>query len=284
MKHLSFIIGCLFLISLTPIAHAQTLDTIGIDACKVQYQDAMHREWTQFRSVLYGTDAAEDANIGTVQYDETGQAWIKTQQDLWKTLGSQAGRIRTNASMDTENFPQRRRGLFFQKKELTSNITPAIAEATRAFHCRLRAVCEVLTVSQGENVTLPITVQPAGCTCFTTFTEGVNPEELTADGCIALSYEHFPSCSFENTSAIIDAQDAETACTSDIQEIFSHETDLLQLSTAYDASYRMLLQFGGVFESFLLNTRVTLFSPLTQILSLLERFATIPCFQAECSE
>src|SRR3989344_1813909 len=224
-------------------------------ACLNDIYQAFGRETRIYRSVLFGLKKAGDAPLGTVRFSREGDAWMKTAPNAWRSLAKGfEGTSWSDLLMDQQNERDVlakdpfRRGLFEKKQMLTSEIIPELTQGIRALQCRLRAQCEVARLSQSKTAGATIRVQP--------------------DGCLEFTYNTFAGCRFEfdptkNTSggSAPDAALIERQCLKASTDLLAREMDLLKLVVAYDAGYRSLLQFAGVFEHFLVELRFPLLNP-----------------------
>ena len=81
-----------------------------------------------------------------------------------------------------------------------------------------------------------------------------------------------------------DAHIAETYCYNAAEEILEHEREMLKLLVEYDAAYRSVLQFAGIFDEFLQEYRWTLIGHIRQAASMIGWLDNIPCFLSSCDE
>ena len=243
---------------LVPIAAAQNVDT---PECVQETYDALAHEKRLYRSVLFGQKSADALPNGSVEFDREGNAWIKKNTDQWRTLAQGfTNTIWTDTQVTQQTDVPTRRGIFEIRKSPTSDLIPMITQAFRAYQCRLRAVCAAAEKSQTADPTdTTIQVQP--------------------DGCIELDEPVLRDCK-DNTQETVGANTCEKVITS----MFNQEEQMLILLTAYDASYRTLMQFEGVFEGFLSDFRFPLINPLWQTVRALGGFAHMPCFLSQCDE
>lgn len=283
MRHIHTITtGILLTIYLSIIALPTTSfaqeKSASIAACLNDIYQGFGRETRIERSILFGLKRAEDSPLGTVRFSREGDAWMKTAPNTWKSLAS-GFQSTTWSDMLMDQQTEHdvlakdpfRRGLFEKKQLLTSEIIPELIQSIRAFQCRLRAQCELARLSQSKNVGTTVRVQP--------------------DGCLEFEYPPFAGCKFEPDTknlaaggAAFDAALVGRQCLKASTDLLAREMDLLKLVVAYDAGYRSLLQFAGVFEHFIMELRFSLLSPLWDAAKMIGQFNRIPCFLSQCNE
>lgn len=287
MRHARIIaIGTLLAIGMSMFAlpspsFAQEQKSASTAACLNDIYQGFGRETRIERSILFGLKKAADASLGTVRFSREGDAWMKTAANTWKSYAK--GFQSTTWSdmlMDQQveqdvllpkNESPFRRGIIEKKQLLTSEIIPELIQSIRAFQCRLRAQCEVARLSQSKKVEATVRVQP--------------------DGCLEFEYPTFIGCKFEPDiknlaagGAAFDAALIGRQCLKASTDLLAREMDLFKLVVAYDAGYRSLLQFAGVFEHFLVELRFPLLNPLWEASKMIGQFNRIPCFLAQCNE
>ena len=253
------ILGILFGLTQTH-AQAPTFDT-----CTADIYSTMANEQRIYRSVLFGLQKAEHEPIGAVRHLSDGSVWMKTQQDAWQsltnetTLDNQA--VDSFSEVDRVSGITTRRGLFEIRHASTSELIPALTQSIRALQCRLAAIC--LAVQQapkeGDSVT---TVQPSGC--------------------MQMSFPKFAGCAFTKETNLTLPTDIYARCLESADALLSREISLLEMTVAYDAGYRSLLQFAGEFENFINVLRFQLIHPLWDAASILVQLERIPCFISQC--
>lgn len=275
MKRL-FSAGLLFALLFPLPMHAIDVAT---PACIGEIYGALAKEQRMYRSVVFGAKDAEDLPVNSFLYDKDGKAWLKTEQDTWREIkndasssssegtaqpGNNGGESRDNSEMDRNKDTPTRRGLLEAKRTATSDIIPGITQSLRALECRLRAVCELSSASQPvkKDDDEKLKVQP--------------------DGCIEMELPPLHSCSTAEgiSPALIDP----SLCDDAMEAIFLQESNILSLSIAYDASYRTIAQFTGMFEGFLSDFRFPLINPLWQTVRTLGGLKNLPCFLSQCEE
>lgn len=278
MRHFSAI-GLLFLLLLPVATSAQSgIDAPTSAACLQDMYRAFGREHRLARAVVFGQPSADDAPTASVFYDATGNAWVKTDDNTWKSAVEGADASRTDDQMNDQRERdllcennddplQRscvllpRRGILETQGTPTSDVIHPLVQSIRALQCRLRAVCDVARLSPGKEEGALITVAP--------------------DGCLSMTYPVFEGCrtADENVFETIPGN-----CQQARRQLVQREMQLLTLAVSYDASYRSLAQFSGMFQEFLLQFRFPLIEPLWQAMRTLGGLRGIPCFQAECNE
>ncbi len=244
--------------ALSPVAFAQNVNT---QSCLTETYNALSHEKRVYRSVLFGQKKAEDLPLGSVQFDTRGFTWIKKATNQWRTLTpSSIGVGWGDFNMNKFNDVPPRRGLMETKKAPTSDLIPAITQAFRAYQCRLYAVCG--SALQSQNSATGTTVLP-----------------IEVPGCISLDVPVLSSCR-NNTQFTVGTN----TCLDVVNGMLNQEEQSLILLVTYDAAYRSLLQFTGVFEGFLDDFRFPLLEPLWQTVRAIGGLAHIPCFIGQCDE
>lgn len=275
-----FLSAGLLIATLLPSAvHAQLVDPPNDPSCVQDLYAAFGREHRLARAVLFGTPSAERAPITSVFYDEEGNPWVKTDDDAWKSPADDNAddtwpdarmddmRERDLLCRDNENplaascVTLPRRGIFEIKKTPTSDLIHPIVQTVRALQCRLRAVCDVASESPGKERGDTITIE--------------------IDGCLPMTYPVMEGCR-ELTSTASNTLPGN--CQAARRELVQREMQLLRLTVSYDASYRSLAQFAGMFQEFLTQFRLPLIEPIWQMVRAFGGLQGIPCFQAECNE
>lgn len=266
----------LLLALLSPLA-ASAAD-IATPACIGDIYGALAKEQRLYRSVVFGAKDAQYLPINSFLYDKEGKAWLKTETDTWREIrqdsaasssqggtqaGGNGGGSRDNGEMDKNKDTPTRRGLLEAKRTGTSDLIPPITQSLRALECRLRAVCEISSASlSAKKDEEKLKVQP--------------------EGCIEIELPVLRSCSVTDgvSPSLVDP----SLCDKAVKEIFLQESNILSLSIAYDASYRTVAQFAGMFEGFLSDFRFPLINPLWQTVRTLGGLKNIPCFLSQCEE
>lgn len=273
-------IGMLLAVLLPSGAAAQSVvDPPRSAACLEDLYDAFGREHRLARAVLYGRPSAANAPVTSVFYDDDGDPWVKTGNDEWTSPSDEFdGETWTNADMDEQSETDvlcadpsdtirnacvrlPRRGIFETRKTPTTDLVHPIVHTMRALQCRLRAVCELAAQSPGKGRGDQITVKIDGCLPMT---------YPVMEGCV-----NAPSTLFTTLPG---------NCQAARRALVQREMQILTLTTSYDASYRSLAQFAGIFQEFLTQFRFPLIEPLWQTVRMLGGLKEIPCFQSECNE
>lgn len=272
--------GILAVLLLPTTAFAQGIPaTPTTGACLADMYAAFGREHRLSRAVLFGRPKAADAPVSSVYHDARGDAWAKTGTNTWKSpADGREGTAWSNAQMDAESEKDLlcdgnadvlaqscvrlpRRGIFETTKTPTSDLIQPVTQTIRALQCRLRAVCALASQSPdraaGERITIEL------------------------DGCLPMTYPVMEGCR-NVTPTIFDVMPGN--CAEARRELVRREMQLLTLTMSYDASYRSLAQFAGMFQEFLVQFRFPLIEPLWQTVRTLGGLNGIPCFQAECNE
>jgi len=273
MKRSLFLLGLLLL----PLTPAMAATDVVTGSCTTQTYDALAKEQRMFRSVVYGAKKAADLPVNSILYDKDGGEWFKAEKNSWKEIpkdddgnGTQIGSpsnsgggTKTDGDMDDVKDTPTRKGLLEAARTTTSDIVPGVSQSLRALECHLRAVCEVAVRSQfPADDKKDIKVQPMGC--------------------IDIELPPMKACDISDgiSPALTDAG----VCDSAADAIFQEEINLLSLSVSYDASYRTIAQFSGMFEGFLAEFRFPLLNPLWQTVRVLGGLKDIPCFLSQCEE
>lgn len=254
----SLSLSVVMVLSMMPTVSAQTVDT---SACLTETYTALSHEKNLYRSVLFGQKKSRDLPIGSVRTDSDGNTWMKKGNNAWRSLGD--GFKNTTWSdglMDSRADAPERRGILETKKVTTSELIPAITQAFRAYQCRLRSVCGAARDSQSAGT---------GTTTLT----------VRNDGCIDIEQPILPACK----NNIFLTAGANT-CEQIVASMLDQEEQALVLLISYDASYRTVVQFAGMFAGFLTDFRFPLIEPLWQTVRAIGNFSNIPCFIGQCDE
>ncbi len=258
-RPIAVITGLMLLSGWTTSAHAQNGDAqTRASACKAQFEKQLGYEERVYRSVIFGSPTIERFEPGSVLYDKEGHTWLKISDDAWQSPDL-PNETFTDSIMDDERDIEARFGILETRKALSSELIPPALQAMRALQCRLRAVCMTVAESREGEKGETVLVQPPGC--------------------IEFEQDVFPGC-IDVDSALMEGSSCDT--TSDM--IVARESRMLEMIFAYDAAYRSLLQFAGIFEGFLTDFRFPLLQPLWQMVRAVGQLDGIPCFLAECSE
>lgn len=238
--------------------HAQNVS----ESCLQKTYDMMARDEREYRSVLFGQKASEDLPEGSVRFDEDGNTWMKTGKNSWKSLDEGfEGTTWSDRLMDERADLDERRGIFETRAASTSDLIPPLLQSMRALQCKLQAICDLSLKSQKlkEDETDPLTIKP--------------------DGCIEFEMEPMMEC---RTNTTVDLSPSN--CLDAVDAILEREEKLLQTVVAYDAAYRSLSQFAGIFEGFLNDFRFPLIEPIWQMVRALGSLDNMPCFNGQCDE
>jgi len=278
----AFRIGLLLLALAMPVGAAAqaAVDPPTDSACLKDLYRAFGREHRLERAVLFGKPSAEDAPLTAVYYDAEGNAWAKIGEDEWQSPGAAFEEEDPISNDDMDGRHEKdllcndnddkiqsscvklpRRGIFEIRKTPTSDLIQPIVQTVRAMQCRLRAICDVAADSfekaPGDTIT------------------------ITIDGCLPMTFPVMRGC-IDAESTIFNTLPGN--CQEARQQMVEREMQLLTLTASYDAAYRSLAQFAGIFQEFLVQFRFPLIEPLWQMVRMLGGLNGIPCFQAECNE
>ena len=248
-------------------------------ACLTDLYDAFGREHRLERAVLFGHPKAKDAPLTSVFYDFDGDPWVKTGPDEWTSPSDEFdGETWSDDDMDKKGESDLlcannssemqsscvklpRRGIFEIRKTPSSDLIEPIVQSVRALQCRLRAICALAAESPskkpGEKVT------------------------ITLDGCLPMTFPVMERC-IDPSPTFLQAMPG--LCMEARKQLIEREMQVLMLTGSYDASYRSLAQFAGMFQEFLVQFRFPIIEPLWQTVRMLGGLKEIPCFSAECNE
>lgn len=280
----AFRIGLLMLLALAVPAAASAqsvVDPPTDSACLQDLYRAFGREHRLARAVLFGKPSADDAPLTAVYYDAAGNAWAKIGDDEWQSPGAafeeedpisnddmddrlEKDLLCTNDNVDkilSSCVELPRRGIFEIRKTPTSDLVQPVVQTVRALQCRLRAICDLAGDSFGKKSGDTVTI--------------------TNDGCLPMTFPVMNGC-IDAESTIFNTLPLN--CQKARQQLVEREMQLLTLTASYDAAYRSLAQFAGIFQEFLVQFRFPLIEPLWQMVRMLGGLNGIPCFQAECNE
>lgn len=272
--------GLILALTMPSVVGAQGVPASPTSAeCLEDLYDAFGREHRLERAVIFGRTTAANAPVTSVFYDDDGDPWIKTGPDEWTSPSDEFdGETWSNDDMDDQSehdllcqdnsdelqqtcVKLPRVGILETRKTPTSDLIEPIVQSVRALQCRLRAICALAADSpnkeSGEKVTIEV------------------------DGCLPMTFPVMESC--RNLSPTF-FETMPGMCASARQQLIEREMEILTLTTSYDASYRSLAQFAGMFQEFLIQFRFPLIVPLWQTVRMLGGLNDIPCFSAECNE
>lgn len=250
--------GIMIVVLLLPSA-ANAAENVS-ESCLEDVYNQMAHEERLYRSVLFGQKPSAELPAGSVRFDKKFNTWLKTDSSWWKSLDEGfTGTSWSNSLMDEQADIEPRRGIFEIRKTPTSDLIPSLTQSMRALQCRLKAVCQAASDSQDA---------ATGATL-----------QIKTDGCIELEMKQFTSCKETQITEV-----SQGNCSSAVKAIMDRETRLLQMVVAYDAAYRTLAQFSGIFEGFLTDFRFPLLQPLWQMVRSLGVLDNLPCFNGQCDE
>jgi len=263
-----------------------------MDECRNAVDQALAREQRLYRISLFGRQKAEDTPIGSVRFDNDGWAYYKMREGRWFSPGElqDSGRYQGNRGMDQvseqDSVPVAdggmnlspwslpHRGIFDTKRVLTSEIVPHLTQALRAFACRIDMVCYRVAESAKMDRNSPDAPE---------YPDGKFP--IRALGCIRTVWPPVEECMFtEKGGSTLNQVDALSYCKSVGLEMLHREGEVIRMLVEYDAAYRSLLQFAGVFDEFLLEMRWTMAGSIRQAASIIGWLGRIPCFISSCDE
>ncbi|MEI8229871.1 MAG: hypothetical protein WCG83_01915 [Candidatus Peregrinibacteria bacterium] len=253
---------CGVLLSLAGSSHAET--TASGPLCTDAVERSLASEERLYRSVLFGSTKAAEARAGEVRFDREGNAWIKTDQNLWRTMATgREEEQRRDAEMETaREFPVRS-GIFQTRGVLTSDLVPSLTQAFRALQCRTLVLCRTAELSLNR--------------------EGQDFMTIEVPGCIREQRKAMPACQIAEAGGTrIAAGNVLTHCRDIRKSLLDHEETMLLTAVENDASYRSLLQIEGNFDAFLLSIRWPIAGTLRSVVGLLGTLSRIPCFSGSC--
>ena len=76
----------------------------------------------------------------------------------------------------------------------------------------------------------------------------------------------------------------DVGCDAVVTSLLDREAEMLTFAVSYDAGYRSLLQFTGIFGRFLDTLSSTVLSPLRQTAQISGALSDLPCFLSQCDE
>lgn len=241
-----------------PVA-AQALDN-GSASCTTDLYKRLAYEERLYRSVLFGQKKSAELSENSVRYDTEFDTWIKTGPNQWKSLDvGNTGTTWSDMLMDDQADIKPRKALLGLRKTPTSDLLPPIIQSVRALQCRLKAACMASRLSLGAAENGTVKVRPEGCIQF---------EIPVSNGC--------------RTVAVPDL--VSNNCETAVVAIIERESRLLEMLVAYDAAYRSLMQFAGIFEGFLDDFRFPLLEPMWQMVRTMGAFDNISCFAGQCDD
>lgn len=248
-------------------------------ACLKDLYDAFGREHRLERAVIFGKPSAKNASVTSVFYDDDGDPWVKTAYNEWTSPSDEFdGETWTDDDMDdqseidllcTDNDDELqstcvklpRVGILETRKTPTTDLIHPIVQSVRALQCRLRAICKLAADSTNKESDEKVTI--------------------TVDGCLPMTFPVMKGC-HDLSPTFFEVMPG--MCEAARQQLIEREMYILTLTASYDANYRALAQFAGMFQEFLVQFRFPLIEPLWQAVRMLGGLQEIPCFSAECNE
>jgi hypothetical protein len=153
-------------------------------------------------------------------------------------------------------------GILETKKRLTSELVTPLTESYRALRCHMRAICAGVDFALNGGANSNFTnFQPLGC----------EPIDISS----------VARCTFAE-NAYIDKNELSLFCTTTVDRALEIEKASLKMAVAYDAGYRSVLQIAGMLDRFVDDLPTRVFSPLRDMIALLGKLHTIPCFIGQC--
>ena len=297
MKFKKIILGSTLTLTLaltlapTPTSAVDILTAVSakpsIDNCRQAVDKILAREIRLYRAVLFGRQRAEYEPVGTVWFDHFGKAWYKVGEDLWEYVGKDKDAIEKISNSDMEALHEKDilpviedgvdfspdpsdkdaplyQGIFGTKRVLTSELVPYLTQAMRSLSCRSAMVCE------GINKSIEIK------------SKAPKPITIGVHGCLSIPALSIPACHMAKEADPLEISDAYQYCSDVSSAIVKRESEILKMLVEYDAAYRSLLQFAGLFDEFLLEFRWTLAGSIRQSASVIGWMGRIPTFLASC--
>ncbi len=271
---------------LHPLSVSAADPKVSVPACRNAIHERLGQQTRLLRRVWLGESTARNAPLNAVRYTEDGTAWIRVQENTWRTatLGFENTTI-SDAQIDqqtewegmNDREPVGRReyrlGVFQQTQMLTSQFVPDLTQSMRAFQCRLEMVCEGVRLSFSR--------------------EPLNDQGLLSvvtPGCDTLVMQPIAECRFDATGTVtqntldgIAASVVETECAPFVSQLVNREAAFLRVLVAYDSAVRTAYQLGGSIDMFLQGLRGDFLAPLEQTIPFLTLF-DVPCFTNTCNE
>ena len=269
MKYFASLAG--FLVLMMPMltsAAAGNPDSDVSGRCRAEMIEALGHDNRLYRSVVFGEVSAKDSAIFSSKYDTTGNAWVKSGTDRWTNTDQGTW---SDAQMDAHAELRPRQSVFATRRALTSELIPALTQNYRGFSCLLSTTCQ----SVGMNT----------ATAKSNATK-TDPDMMNVQvaGCAPLDIPRLPDCEKLADSGDSTLNLSVNACQPLSEMILSREADILKMTVQYDAAYRSLLQFSGVFDDFTDQFQGDLLTPIQETAALAGQLSRIPCFLAECNE
>ena len=247
----------------------------GASACSDTVNKELAKEQRYYRAVLLGHPKAKNASVGDVRYDDEGNAWIKTEDNKWKSAAKDKEKTTWKDSemdkhdeMREDDKLEDSPGIFETKRVLTSDLIPYLIQSFRALQCRIDMICRTVDLSINQKKE-----------------EGEDSQKVRvgAMGCIEEELEIYPSCQLSaGERSTAEEGDALGYCTSAGREMLAREEDLLRVLVEYDAAYRSLLQLAGSLDLFMGSFEWPVGQLLRQTAGILGYMQRIPCFIATC--
>ncbi len=281
-------------ISTTTNVSAQNLSDPTIENCRFAVDEAVAKETRMYRTTLFGRSRARLAPVGTVWYDNhyPPWAWYKVGPNKWEYVGNEQmdtdiisdenmeysmeidslytagnGGLIFAPDPDDEDAPLRR-GIFHTKRTVTSDILPNLMQAFRTYACRLDMVCDLAVQSMSVSETGPISGE------FKT---------INVPGCIETELKSYPACHFTGSKGSnVQAADVLSYCTDVKTTILNREVEIMKMLVEYDAAYRSLLQFAGIFDKFMIEFKDTISGNIRDAAYVIGWMHKIPCYVSSC--
>lgn len=264
------LVGLLLIGSTTP---ASAQDPASYGSCRRAVDWLGWKAQREYRSALFGLKKARDAGAMEIRFGSDRSIWIKGLQeptpvlsaeviDEWHSLTKGYG---SNALVDGETDLRPRTGIFETRRRLSTELIPYIAQAYRAFECRLDQICMLLAHSdrlQEENPQ-DVTVEVLGCD---------DVETQTIKDC------HLPA----NNQQVVAQGQLREYCKTMTDRLRIREIALTKEIVEYDAGYRSALQLSGIMRAFLEEMRGTVMGSLHSAAELMISLSRIPCFIGSC--
>ena len=279
MKYIPAIASLVVFATIVPATNAQWPDA---ETCERQIGQQMAYEHLIFRSVIFGIKKAEDAKVGEVRYDYSGNVWYKAAEGEWRSSSSGfESTIWSDGLMDSQSQIPIRKGLLETKRMSTSELVPYIGQSIRAFQCRIDLLCDAVAQSVDEKRVTPknITAHAHGC---------LDRDVQTLRSCHLMRERAIPISGGASSARILtreeitDLGDVALYCERIGAQMLEQEAAVMELTVEYDSAYRTMLQLAGNFDLFLQEFRSPIVNSLRQMVNMVGSFNRIPCFLSSC--
>lgn len=153
-------------------------------------------------------------------------------------------------------------GILETKERLTSELVEPIVQSYRTLRCRMDNICKAAAYSTQTKRSGSVDVQVLGCSKQT--------------------LPIYDECRF---TASLDQNLLPGAfCQSVVDDTMQAERGILATAVAYDAGYRSMLQSTGIMDWMMEGFQATALRPVRDMVNMLGKLHTIPCFIGQCDD